>query len=103
MELEVEVMDQSQIFPAHLRAMTFLHQEVQPLIPDRPEEDAGWALDLLKAGNGICDDALSNERLIAEIAGKSYGNFNENVSGLWGKDESWQAELGEPARKMHIM
>lgn len=41
MELEVEVMDQSQIFPAHLRAITFLHQEVQPLIPDRPEEDAG--------------------------------------------------------------
>lgn len=48
MQPEVEVMDQSQIFPAHLRAMTLLHQEVRLLIPDRPEEDPGSALDLLK-------------------------------------------------------
>lgn len=35
------VMDQSQIFTVHLKAVTSLHQEVQLVIPDRQEEDRG--------------------------------------------------------------
>lgn len=38
MELELEVMDLSEIFPAHLMTRTPLHQEMQPVIPDRKED-----------------------------------------------------------------
>lgn len=40
-ELEVEVMDHGQIFPANPMEMTLLHQKVQLLIPDRREDDPG--------------------------------------------------------------